>query len=76
MPSISDSALNSIPNIPDTIVPFSVADMEFRNAPQIAEGIAEYLKNSIMGYTFATDTYYNAVISWMKRRHQWDVKKE
>ncbi|MGF0033627.1 MalY/PatB family protein [Bariatricus sp. SGI.154] len=67
-------ALN--PDVPDGIVPFSVADMEFKNAPQIAEGIAEYLKNSIMGYTFATDTYYDAVIGWMKRRHQWDIKKE
>lgn len=64
------------PDVPDGIVPFSVADMEFKNAPQIAEGIAEYLKNSIMGYTFATDTYYDAVIGWMKRRHQWDIKKE
>lgn len=29
-----------------------------------------------MGYTFATDAYYDAVIGWMKRRHNWDIKKE
>ena len=64
------------PNVPEGTVPFSVADMEFKNPPQIAEDIGEYLKNSIMGYTFATDAYYDAVIGWMKRRHNWDIKKE
>lgn len=64
------------PNLSTNIVPFSVADMEFKNAPQIAEGIYEYLKNNIMGYTNATDSYYDAVISWWKRRHDWEIKKE
>lgn len=64
------------PNLSTKIVPFSVADMEFKNAPQIAEGIYEYLKNNIMGYTNATDSYYDAVISWWKRRHDWEIKKE
>lgn len=64
------------PDVPEGIVPFSVADMEFKNAPQIAEGVSRYLKESVMGYTYATDAYYDAVIGWMKRRHQWDVKKE
>lgn len=64
------------PSVPDHVVPFSVADMEFKNPPQIAEGLYDYLKNNIMGYTSATDSYYDAIISWMKRRHKWDIKKE
>lgn len=64
------------PFVPDSVVPFSVADMEFMNPPQIAEGVYEYLKNTIMGYTSATDSYFDAIISWMKRRHNWDIKKE
>lgn len=71
-----DGMYRSNPNVPDGTVPFSVADMEFKNAPQIAEGVSEYLKNSIMGYTFATDAYYDSVIGWMRRRHQWDIKKD
>lgn len=71
-----DGMYEANPNTPDNIVPFSVADMEFKNPPQIAEGVGEYLKNSIMGYTFATDAYYNAVIGWMKRRHGWDIQKD
>lgn len=64
------------PDVPEGIVPFSVADMEFANPPQIAEGVYEYMKNTILGYTHATDSYYDAVIDWMKRRHNWDIKKE
>ena len=64
------------PQVPDGVVPFSVADMEFKNPPQIAEKVSEYLKNSIMGYTFPTDSYYDSVVGWMKRRHHWDIKKE
>lgn len=71
-----DGMYNINPNVPKNIVPFSVADMEFKNAPQIAEGIYKYLKENIMGYTNATDSYYNAVINWMKRRHGWNIKKE
>ena len=64
------------PQVPDGVDPFSVADMEFKNPPQIAEKVSEYLKNSIMGYTFPTDSYYDSVVGWMKRRHHWDIKKE
>lgn len=64
------------PSVPDTVVPFSVADMELKNPPEIAEGVGAYLKESILGYTGATEGYYNAVINWMKRRHNWAVRKE
>lgn len=63
-------------NIPDDIVPLSVADMEFKNPPEIGEALSEYFKNSVMGYTEPQDSYYNAVISWFKRRHNWNIEKE
>ncbi len=62
--------------LPENVVPFSVADMEFKNPPQIAEGIYGYLKDTIMGYTGPTDAYYDAIIRWMGRRHNWNVEKE
>lgn len=71
-----DGMYKSNPDVPDRIVPFSVADMEFKNPPQIAEGVYDYLRNTIMGYTSATDSYFDAVIGWMKRRHNWEINKE
>lgn len=64
------------PEVPSGIVPLSVADMELKNPPEIVEGLKQYLDEMILGYTTATDQYYEAVISWMKRRHSWEIKKE
>ena len=64
------------PNIADSIVPFSVADMEFKNPPQIVDGLKKYIDSSIFGYTQATEEYYKAVCNWMKRRHNWNINKE
>lgn len=63
-------------NLAENIVPFSVADMEFKSPPQISEGLKEYIDSSILGYTEATESYYKAVCGWMERRHNWNIKKE
>lgn len=64
------------PNVSKGVVPFSVADMEFKNPPEIVEGLKKYIDSTILGYTQPTENYLNAVCSWMKRRHDWVVKKE
>lgn len=64
------------PAVAEDIVPFSVADMEFKNPPEVMEGLKEYLDEVILGYTVPTDSYYNAVIGWMNRRHNWKVDRE
>ena len=65
-----------LPELEDDIVPFSVADMELKIAPEIREGLKKYIDEAILGYTGATDKYYEAVISWMKRRHNFEVEKD
>ena len=64
------------PELGDDIVPFSVADMEFANPPQIATGLSSYLDDTILGYTSPTDSYYQAVVDWMDRRHNWKIEKD
>jgi putative C-S lyase len=63
------------PDVPEGIVPFSVADMELKNAPQIMKGLQEFFDadKTMLGYTSPTESYNDAVRSWMKRRHNWDV---
>ena len=63
-------------DIGDNIVPFSVADMEFKSPPEIAEGLKKYIDSSVFGYTEPTEYYYKAIHSWMERRHNWKIKKE
>lgn len=58
------------------ITPLSVADMEFRMARPIIDGLKEYLDYVTLGYSVAYDEFYGAVMNWMSRRHNWAVKKE
>lgn len=57
-------------------VPLSVADMEFPTAEPIKAALKNLVDTSILGYTHENDEYYDAVISWQKRRHDFDIKKE
>ncbi len=70
------SKWNSAKNPSPDAVPLSVADMEFPTAPEIKEALKKLTDEQILGYTDPTDEYFEAVISWMKRRHEFDVKKD
>ena len=67
---------NGAKNASPEFVPLSVADMEFFPAPQIVDAIKKTAETQVLGYTSPTDEYFDAVISWMKRRHDFEVKKE
>ncbi len=71
-----DIMYSAKPDTADGTVPFSIADMEFKNAPEIIDGLKAYLDSSILGYTSPTDDYYNAVIDWQTKRHGYTPKKE
>lgn len=58
------------------ITPLSVADMEFKMAPPVIEGLKKYLDVATLGYSVAYDEFYGAVMNWMYRRHNWRIKKE
>lgn len=64
------------PNVGGDVIPFSVADMEFVEAPEIVEGLKAFLDTTVLGYANATDEYKAAVCTWMKNRHNWDAKPE
>ncbi len=58
------------------VLPLWVADTDFKTPPFIVNAIRERVSHEIYGYTFRPDSYFEAIIGWMKRRHNWDVKKE
>lgn len=68
--------LEKNPNVAEGVIPYSVADMEFYNAPELMKGLAEYAMKPIYGYTSPMDTYYNAVIDYMKKYHNWEIQKD
>ena len=64
------------PNMPEDVIPFSVADMEFVEAPEIVNGLKDFLDKSVLGYANATEEFKESVCRWMKERHGWDAKPE
>ena len=58
------------------ITPLSVADMEFKTPPAIVEALKTYVEEHILGYTGPTKEYNTSVVSWMKRRHNWDIREK
>ncbi|WP_195548381.1 MalY/PatB family protein [Holdemania sp. 1001095H_141210_F2] len=64
------------PEVPEGIVPLSVADMELMNPPEIIEGLKQFLDHRILGYTDAGEDYYTETVNWMQRRHHWTIEKE
>ncbi len=58
------------------VIPMWVADMDFETPGFIREAIKRRLNHGILGYTFIPDSFYDAVISWNRRRHGWEIKRE
>ena len=60
----------------DEIIPLWVADMDFKAAPAIQDAIRKRAEHGVFGYTVVEDDYYDAVISWFQRRHDWTIRRE
>ena len=60
----------------DEIIPLWVADMDFKAAPAIQDAIRKRAEYGVFGYTVVEDDYYEAVISWFQRRHDWTIHRE
>lgn len=58
------------------IIPMWVADMDFETLPEIKEVLIKRAQHGIFGYADITDSYYDAVINWMKNRHNFLIKKD
>ena len=58
------------------VIPLWVADMDFAVAPPIREAIRRRAEHPVFGYTYVQDDYYEAVISWFRRRHGWTISRE
>jgi cystathionine beta-lyase len=58
------------------VIPLWVADMDFAVAPAVQEAVRRRAQHPVFGYTYVQDDYYDAVIGWFQRRHQWQIERE
>ncbi|EFA43236.1 aminotransferase, class I/II [Hallella bergensis DSM 17361] len=62
--------------VPEDTLPLWVADMDFRVAPAIERAVTKRAEHGVFGYTKIDDSYYDAIISWFSRRHQWTIERD
>ena len=58
------------------VIPLWVADMDFKAAPAILEAVRKRAEHGVFGYTVVGNDYYEAIIAWFQRRHQWTIHRE
>ncbi len=60
----------------ESVIPLWVADMDFRVAPAIQKAVERRAAQGVFGYTLVPEAYYEAIISWFRRRHQWTIDRQ
>ncbi|MBR4496919.1 MAG: PatB family C-S lyase [Acholeplasmatales bacterium] len=58
------------------ILPFWVADMDFRLTNEILNPLIDKIKEGIFGYSDPKDDYYEALISWYLKHYKINIRKE
>ncbi|GAA0120888.1 MAG: pyridoxal phosphate-dependent aminotransferase [Clostridium argentinense] len=60
----------------EDLIPMWVADMDFAIAEPIVDAIKQRAEHPVLGYAKFNDSYYNAIVHWMKNKHNWTIEKE
>ena len=52
-----------------------IGDMDFRLSDELLAQIHKRVEHGIFGYEFENESYYNAFIHWMERKHNINVEQ-
>lgn len=63
-------------DVAENELPMWVADMDFETSPAIIDAVASRVALGHFGYSDVTDDWYDAYISWWKRRHNFEMEKD
>lgn len=58
------------------VSPLWIADLDFAVCPDIVKTLRQRLDHPILGYFACPDSYWNAVMSWLERRHGLKTERE
>jgi cystathionine beta-lyase len=58
------------------VLPLWVADMDFACPDPVLEAIGRRCAHPVLGYTIRSETYYQAILDWLRQRHDWTVSRE
>lgn len=64
------------PDKGDDMLPFWVADMDFKLAPVIEQALCERLSHGIFGYSEPTQSLDEAFMEWLEQQYAWRVQPQ
>ncbi len=62
--------------MPEDVLPFWVADMDFKTSSYVEDALIERVKHGIFGYSEVGEPYFKVIANWMKKHHNWEIKRE
>jgi len=58
------------------VLPMWIADMDFKTAPAIQMALQKRVAHGVFGYTLTPDRFFDAIIDWWKKRHDYTLQKD
>lgn len=62
--------------VTEDAIPMDIAELDFECSPAIKKAIVDRASLGEYGYTYDYDEFYDAVISWNKRRYNVDIERD
>lgn len=63
-------------DMPEGLQSMWVADMDFPTVPKVVEEVEKIAKKGIFGYTRTPQSYYDALIEWFFKRHNYKIERD
>ncbi|WP_322908096.1 PatB family C-S lyase [Paenibacillus campi] len=57
-------------------LPLWVADMDFAVPQPVQDALKKSAEHGVIGYSFQSDAYYEALQSWMRNKHSWEIEQD
>lgn len=57
------------------VIPMWVADMDFRAPEPVIQAMTARAEEGVYGYAIRPNSYYEAVIDWLQKRHGWQTQR-
>lgn len=60
----------------EDLLPLWIADMNFETPEPVRQALEQRLAHQVYGYSVAPNSYWEAIRSWERRIHGWDIARE
>ncbi len=63
-------------SLPEDFLPMWAADMDFTAPEEVLNVLQQRIKHGVLGYCIRPESYHQAFINWLEKRHRWHCQPE